>query len=273
MLRTGIFRANHSVLVSKHHCQRRVENETLAWLFSINMMRSSNGNFSRVYWPFVRGIHRSPVNSPHKGQLRGALMLYLICVWLNGWFNNHEAGDLRRHRAHYDVIVMLSKTRVNGSLFFPECCTLAYGGTGSPNGPGLPHCPTNMPRKIGTGRCYAFNSRSSARFCEISAAFFNDVIWPIQLNESKQLQPDHLWYLIRHLSRTLNVIHRNKRAITLNALLLRQVVSVTAWIFTSGKDGSLAIFEVWVMEWWNVLYVFMNVASGRLEIKNVVSFQ
>ena len=24
----------------------------------------------------------------------------------NGWVNNGEAGDLRRHRAHYDVIVM-----------------------------------------------------------------------------------------------------------------------------------------------------------------------
>ena len=29
------------------------------------------------YWPFVRGIHRWPVNSPHKGQWRGALMLSL----------------------------------------------------------------------------------------------------------------------------------------------------------------------------------------------------
>ena len=58
------------------------------------------------YWPFVRGIHRSPVNSPHKGQWRGALMFSLICVWMTGWVNNHEAGDLRRHRAHYDVIVM-----------------------------------------------------------------------------------------------------------------------------------------------------------------------
>ena len=58
------------------------------------------------YWPFVRGIHRSPVNSPHKGQWRGALMFSLICVWINGWVNNLEAGDLRRHCAHYDVIVM-----------------------------------------------------------------------------------------------------------------------------------------------------------------------
>ena len=58
------------------------------------------------YWPFVRGIHQSPVNSPHKGQWRGALIFSLICVWINGWVNNREAGDLRRFRAHYDVSVM-----------------------------------------------------------------------------------------------------------------------------------------------------------------------
>ena len=52
------------------------------------------------------GIHRSPVNSPHKGQWRGALMFSLICVWINGWVNKREAGDLRRYRAHYDVSVM-----------------------------------------------------------------------------------------------------------------------------------------------------------------------
>ena len=58
------------------------------------------------YWPFVRGIHRSPVDSPHKGQWRRALMFSLI--WINGWVNNRGAGDLRRHRAYYDVIVMNS---------------------------------------------------------------------------------------------------------------------------------------------------------------------
>ena len=58
------------------------------------------------YWPFVRGIHRWPVNSPYKGQWRGALMFSLICAWINGWVNNREAGDLRCHRAHCDVIVM-----------------------------------------------------------------------------------------------------------------------------------------------------------------------
>ena len=60
------------------------------------------------YWPFERGIHRSPVNSPHKGQWRGALMSSLICAWIDGWVKNSEADDLRRHRAHCDVTVMLN---------------------------------------------------------------------------------------------------------------------------------------------------------------------
>ena len=58
------------------------------------------------YWPFVRGIPRSPVNSPHKGQWRGALIFPLICTSINGWVNNREADDLRRCHAHYDVTVM-----------------------------------------------------------------------------------------------------------------------------------------------------------------------
>ena len=58
------------------------------------------------YWSFVRWIHRSPVNSSHKGQWRGALMLSLICARINGWVNNREVVDFRRYRTHYDVIVM-----------------------------------------------------------------------------------------------------------------------------------------------------------------------
>ena len=70
------------------------------------------------YWPFVRGIHRLPVNSPHKDQWRGALMFSLICVRINGWVNrrhDREAGDLRCHRAHYDVTVM-RLTHTHGAM-------------------------------------------------------------------------------------------------------------------------------------------------------------
>ena len=58
------------------------------------------------YWPFVRGIHRSPVTSPHKGQWRGALRFSLICAWTYGWVNNRDTGDSRRHLAYHDVTVM-----------------------------------------------------------------------------------------------------------------------------------------------------------------------
>ena len=47
-----------------------------------------------------------PVNFPHNGQWRGALMFSLIYAWINDWVNNREAGDLRRQHGHYDVIVM-----------------------------------------------------------------------------------------------------------------------------------------------------------------------
>ena len=75
------------------------------WLFSHDDVIKWK-HFPR-YWPFVRGIHRSPVNSPHKGQWRGALMFSLICVWINAWVNNSDPGELRRHRAHYDVTVIV----------------------------------------------------------------------------------------------------------------------------------------------------------------------
>ena len=71
------------------------------------------------YRPFVRGIHRSPLNSPHIGPWRGALMFSFICVWINGWVNNLEAGDLRRYRTHYEVIVMIQDCFADNCMIAP----------------------------------------------------------------------------------------------------------------------------------------------------------
>ena len=93
--------------------------------------------YSPRYWPFVRGIHRSPVNSPHKGQWRGALVFSLICAWINGWVNNRKAGDLRRHGAHYDVTVMVNARVMSLQRAVEEgiCDNLfILGQTGSGNG-------------------------------------------------------------------------------------------------------------------------------------------
>ena len=69
-----------------------------------------------------------PVNSPHKGQWHGALMFSLICAWISGWVNNREAGDLRRQRAHYGVIVMVLASGTRSLIKQPQshwsCMTL-----------------------------------------------------------------------------------------------------------------------------------------------------
>ena len=81
------------------------------------------------YGPFVWGIHRSPVNSLYKDQWRCFL---LVSAWINDWVNIGEAGDLRRHRAHYDVIVM-DCYPVASSLchFLPELLVFLLSNTNS----------------------------------------------------------------------------------------------------------------------------------------------
>ena len=79
----------------------------MAWCLHLSWWRNQVKTFPR-YWPFVRGIHRSPVNFPHIGQWRGALMFSLFCAWINGGVNNLDAGDLWRQCANYDVIVMFT---------------------------------------------------------------------------------------------------------------------------------------------------------------------
>ena len=70
-------------------------------IFTLTMMTSSIVDLFRV-----TGILCGEFTSSHTGQWRGALMFSLICAWTNGWVNNRNADDLRRHRAHNDVIVM-----------------------------------------------------------------------------------------------------------------------------------------------------------------------
>ena len=65
----------------------------------------------KPYWPLVRGTHRSPMYSPHKGHWREALMCSLICAWTHGWASNRDTSDFRHHDAQFEVIVMQWNTR------------------------------------------------------------------------------------------------------------------------------------------------------------------
>ena len=67
-----------------------------------SMMTSSNGNIFRATGPLC-GEFTGPLTKASDAEL---LVFSLICDWINRWVNNREAGDLRRHHVHYDVIVM-----------------------------------------------------------------------------------------------------------------------------------------------------------------------
>ena len=76
---------------------------SLSYFPCMDMMTSSNGNIFRVIG------HLCGESTGHRWiprQWRGVLMFSLICAWIKGWVNNREAGDLRRHLAHYDITVM-----------------------------------------------------------------------------------------------------------------------------------------------------------------------
>ena len=73
----------------------------------LDMMTSSNGNIFRVtgpLWGESTGHRWIPLTKTSDAEL---WCLFWICAWTNGWTNNRNACDLRRHRAHYDVIVMI----------------------------------------------------------------------------------------------------------------------------------------------------------------------
>ena len=71
-----------------------------------HMMTSSNGNIFRVTGPLCREVPDHRWIPRTQRPVTRSFGVSLICAWIHGWVNNPEAGDLRRHRAHYDVTVM-----------------------------------------------------------------------------------------------------------------------------------------------------------------------
>ena len=92
----------HPWMLPSRHCWDNYPG-TLSWIQVSAHDDSIKWKHFPRYWPFVRGIHRSQVNSPHKGQWRGALMFSLICA-LNkrlskqswGWWFETQSRSLWR---------------------------------------------------------------------------------------------------------------------------------------------------------------------------------
>ena len=54
---------------------------------------------------------------PSKRSMTQSFPVCLICALTNGWANNRDAGNFRRHRAYYDGIIMISNLHKDKPLF------------------------------------------------------------------------------------------------------------------------------------------------------------
>ena len=105
-------------VISKQHADWNVtithsKQHTIA-LQSVNNLHSVDTWWRHQMETFSALLAICAGNSPVPGEFPTqrpvtlwALMFTLICARINGWVNNREAGDLRRYRAHYDVVVMI----------------------------------------------------------------------------------------------------------------------------------------------------------------------
>ena len=77
------------------------------------------------YKPFVTG------DFPAQRPVTRSFDVSLICAWINVWVNNRVAGDLRRHRAHYEVIILYFMAKFMNAFIciikiLPKLCLVQF---------------------------------------------------------------------------------------------------------------------------------------------------
>ena len=177
------------------HEQRWIH--VVSWIGKVGVIKWKH--FTR-YWPFVRGIHRSRLNSHHRGQWRGTVMFPLILAWTKVCASNRDTGDLRGHSAHYNVTVM-----------------------GSP-----PYC-----RKLAITRNYLGFQQCLAKFIELYFVGNSSFVLTISLSGDKDGTIDNV-----SLMATLRILSRSAYNFTIYHIDLREtrphyrvIFKLTTWNF------------------------------------------
>ena len=149
----------------------------------LNQMLDADSQIETLprYWPFTRGIHRSPVNSPKKGQWRGALRVFYLRLnkqlskhWW-GWEFETPSSPLWRHSNVDEMLTVF----LSISMYIVVHCTLLSEGSFYVNrslNPWIlnalaPNMPLTLrPRKFGPHfpddifKCIFFSEKISLRF-------------------------------------------------------------------------------------------------------------
>ena len=96
-------------------------------------------------------------------------MFSLVCVWINGWVNNHEAGDLKRYRVHYDITVMDSQ--LAALIRTVSLCTCFYLLIDN----ALPICAMFVLRIYSQGDCLYFCGYSHLKVRKMQLLLYSSV--------------------------------------------------------------------------------------------------
>ena len=140
-------------------------------------MTSSNGNIFRV-------------SDPLCGEFTGHRWM----PWINGWVNNGEAGDLRRHRAHYDITVMgdvlwhLPESNFAGNALNIYSCYQFEIGSTSPYVVTVQQWVKYLLSRKGAASHFIMIQyiRQLLWFC-VSSIWYLVITWTINLDESKKI--------------------------------------------------------------------------------------
>ena len=58
------------------------------------------------YWPCVRGIHRSPVNSLYKGQWRGGALMFSVMIYASRYIHTNDANGVFAVKIETNILSM-----------------------------------------------------------------------------------------------------------------------------------------------------------------------
>ena len=140
-------RSYQMCVVQRYSMSQEQEDSEAAYTPIFHMMTSSDGNIIRVTGALLAlcafsGHRWIPLTKASDAEL---WFFSLICAWTNGWANNRNAAELRRHGAHYDVIVVTSmNVLLLSKCFSPSWTQREYRRICSHNGAGILFMNTNF---------------------------------------------------------------------------------------------------------------------------------
>ena len=167
--------------------------------------------------------------------------------WINGWVNNREAGDVRQHRAHYDVIVMSWVVQHIGFIIRIVSIKTNLNTIMDAVAP-------KLSTSIGVSYCLSelllgfyikleevvFVFRYARKISRLNDNRRNLIFW-------SYIAELYIWMCITDL--TVENIWRNFKPMPILLMILIKRVTKYNWIFLNSSFRLISLVMIWCMAW------------------------